>query len=203
MIHAVSRARQLGWVDPDNIFLVGLGEGGAVVALWGAEVAVNAYAVASWTCTAPPEAPWFEGLRTPLERPVLLLNGHATRWTGRSGWDGLLRRAARRFRASGLGGHRHRGSERLCPGGRPAGADRLPVRAPGAVIAVPRLCQASPQPSLGGVGSGLVTGGPRSSSLLAEDVRLHRHRRRRRSKAGRPGRQGIGVGRSGNSWCGG
>jgi poly(3-hydroxybutyrate) depolymerase len=88
MIHAVSRARQLGWVDPDNIFLVGLGEGGAVVALWGAEVAVNAYAVASWTCTAPPQAPWFEGLRTPLERPVLLLNSHATRWTGRPGWDG-------------------------------------------------------------------------------------------------------------------
>jgi dienelactone hydrolase len=89
MIHAVGRARQLAWVDPDNIFLVGLGEGGAVVALWGAEVAVNAYAVASWTCTAPPEAPWFQGLRTPLERPVLLLNGHATRWTGRPGWDGL------------------------------------------------------------------------------------------------------------------
>ncbi len=88
MIHAVSRARQLGWVDPDNIFLVGLGEGGAVVALWGAEVAVNAYAVASWTCTAPPQAPWFDGLHTPLERPVLLLNSHATRWSGRPGWDG-------------------------------------------------------------------------------------------------------------------
>lgn len=89
MIHAVGRARQLTWVDRDNIFLVGLGEGGAVVALWGAEVAVNAYAVASWTCTAPPEAPWFEGLRTPVERPVLLLNSHATRWSGRPGWDGL------------------------------------------------------------------------------------------------------------------
>jgi dienelactone hydrolase len=89
MIHAVSRARRLAWVDPDNIFLVGLGEGGAVVALWGADIAVNAYAVASWTCTAPPEAPWFQGLRTPLERPVLLLNSHATRWTGRPGWDGL------------------------------------------------------------------------------------------------------------------
>lgn len=88
MIHAVSRARRLAWVDRDNIFLVGLGEGGAVVALWGAEVAVNAYAVASWTCTAPPESPWFQGLRTPLERPVLLINGRATRWTGRPGWEG-------------------------------------------------------------------------------------------------------------------
>ena len=75
-------------MDRDIFFLVGLGEGGAVAALWGAEAAVNAYAVASRPCTAPPQAPWFEGLRTPLERPVLLLNSHATRWTGRPGWDG-------------------------------------------------------------------------------------------------------------------
>ncbi len=97
MIHAVNRARQMAWVDRDNIFLVGLGEGGAVVALWGADVAVNAYAVASWTCTAPPEAPWFEGLRTPLERPVLLLNSHATRWSGRPGWDGLCAERSGRY----------------------------------------------------------------------------------------------------------
>lgn len=89
MIQAVNRARRLAWVDRDNIFLVGLGEGGAVVALWGADVSINAYAVASWTCTAPPDAPWFEGLRTPVERPVLLLNSHSTRWSGRPGWDGL------------------------------------------------------------------------------------------------------------------
>lgn len=88
MIDAVNRARRLPWVDRDNIFLVGLGEGGAVVALWGAEVTVKAYAVANWTCTAPTEAPWFDGLRTPADRPVLLINSRATRWSGRPGWDG-------------------------------------------------------------------------------------------------------------------
>lgn len=94
MIHAVQKARRLPWVDPDNIFLVGLGEGAAVVALWGADVSARAYAVAGWTCTAPGEAPWFQGLRTPLDRPVLLLNGHTTRWSGRRGWDGLCARQA-------------------------------------------------------------------------------------------------------------
>lgn len=53
--------------------------------MWGADIEARAYAVAGWTCTAP----WFRGLRTPLGRPVLLLNGRATRWAGRRGWDGL------------------------------------------------------------------------------------------------------------------
>ncbi len=88
MIHAVNRARRLPWVDRDKVFLVGVGEGGAVVALWGGEVSVKAYAVANWTCTAPAEARWFDGLRTPAERPVLLINSRATLWSGRDGWDG-------------------------------------------------------------------------------------------------------------------
>ena len=88
LIHAVRAARRLSWVDQDNVFLMGSGEGGVAVALWGDEVDVSGYVIANWTCTAPAELPWFDGLRTPSNRPTLALTTNGNRWADVPGWDG-------------------------------------------------------------------------------------------------------------------
>ena len=88
LIHAVRAVRRLSWVDQDNVFLMGSGEGGAAVALWGDEVDVSGYIIANWTCTAPAELPWFDGLRTPSNRPALALTTTGNRWADIPGWDG-------------------------------------------------------------------------------------------------------------------
>ncbi len=88
LIHAVRAARRLSWVDQDNVFLMGSGEGGVAVALWGDEVDVSGYVIANWTCTAPAELPWFDGLRTPSNRPTLALTTSGNRWADMPGWDG-------------------------------------------------------------------------------------------------------------------
>lgn len=88
LIHAVEAARRLPWVDQQNVFLVGSGEGAIAVALWGGEVDVSGYVVADWTCTAPADQPWFDGLRIPGDRPTLALATRGHRWAGRPGWDG-------------------------------------------------------------------------------------------------------------------
>jgi dienelactone hydrolase len=88
LIHAVRAARRLSWVDQDNVFLMGSGEGGVAVALWGDEVDVSGYVIANWTCTAPAELTWFDGLRTPSNRPTLALTASGNRWADMPGWDG-------------------------------------------------------------------------------------------------------------------
>ena len=88
LIHAVRAARRLSWVDQDNVFLMGSGEGGVAVALWGDEVDVSGYVIANWTCTAPAELTWFDGLRTPSNHPTLALTASGNRWADMPGWDG-------------------------------------------------------------------------------------------------------------------
>ena len=49
---------------------------------------VSGYVIANWTCTAPAELPWFDGLRTPSNRPTLALTTSGNRWADMPGWDG-------------------------------------------------------------------------------------------------------------------
>jgi dienelactone hydrolase len=88
LLYAVEAARHLPWVDQQNVFLAGSGEGAIAVALWGGEVEVSGYVVANWTCTAPAELAWAAGLRVPSDRPTLALATRGHRWSGRPGWDG-------------------------------------------------------------------------------------------------------------------
>lgn len=73
LLYTLELVRALPWVDKDNLFVGGFGEGAKAAALWGAEVEVSGYIIAGWTCTAPPELGWLDGLRTPPGRPVLAL----------------------------------------------------------------------------------------------------------------------------------
>ena len=73
LLHTMARLRELSWVDNENLFLAGIGEGAITVSLWGGEVDVRGYLITGWTCTAPVELGWLGGLRTPVGRPVLAL----------------------------------------------------------------------------------------------------------------------------------
>ncbi len=88
LIYAVRAASRLSWVDQDNVFLAGSGEGAVAVALWGGVVDVSGYIIIDWTCTAPAEFPWFNGLRVPSNRPTLVLTTSQSRWADMPGWDG-------------------------------------------------------------------------------------------------------------------
>ncbi len=74
---AISQARRLAWVDPDNIFLWGFSEGGTTTATVTGEP-VNARIIEGWTC----HAGWneYRGLDAPSTEPVLALLGAGDPW---------------------------------------------------------------------------------------------------------------------------
>ena len=79
--HAITRAIQLPWVDPDNIFLAGLSEGGITAATYSAEGAqskVKGRIIEGWTC----HAGWHEyrGINALPHEPVLSLVGEKEPW---------------------------------------------------------------------------------------------------------------------------
>ena len=94
LIYAMGQIRHLPWVDENKVVLGGYSEGAVAVALWGAEVDADAYIVAAWTCTAPPEFAWLNGLRIPSAKPVFAVVAKHDRWFNWPGWRGDCRTAA-------------------------------------------------------------------------------------------------------------
>lgn len=83
--HAIRRARELPWVDGENIFLVGHSEGAIIAATFNdPESPVNARVVESWTC----DASWSEygGINAPIDEPVLTLLAEHDPWFSNS-WN--------------------------------------------------------------------------------------------------------------------
>ena len=74
---AIREARQLAWVDADNVFLWGFSEGGTTAATVTGEP-VNARIVEGWTC----HAGWgeYRGLHASAAEPVLALLGGEDPW---------------------------------------------------------------------------------------------------------------------------
>ena len=73
LLHTMTRVRELAWVDEGNLFLGGFGEGANAVALWGGNVEVTGFIVTGWTCATEPGRERSGGIRTPLNRPVLMV----------------------------------------------------------------------------------------------------------------------------------
>jgi len=88
LFHAAAAVRRLPWVDRGNVYLMGSGEGAVAVALWGGEIDASGYILVDWTCTAPVDLPWFDGLRTPRDGPTLVLMPRDHRWAEMPDWDG-------------------------------------------------------------------------------------------------------------------
>lgn len=77
--YAIRKARELHWVDGDNIFLIGHSEGAIIAATFNdPESPVNARVVESWTC----DASWSEygGINAPIDEPVLTLLAEHDPW---------------------------------------------------------------------------------------------------------------------------
>jgi dienelactone hydrolase len=77
--YAIRKARELPWVDGENIFLVGHSEGAIIAATFNdPESPVNARVVESWTC----DPSWREygGINAPITEPVLTLLAEHDPW---------------------------------------------------------------------------------------------------------------------------
>lgn len=79
--YAIKKVKQLSWVNADNVFLMGLSQGGITAATFSSEdpaVRVRARVVEGWTC----HAGWEEycGVNAPEAEPVLTLVGEQDPW---------------------------------------------------------------------------------------------------------------------------
>ena len=79
--YAIAQAKALPWVDADNVFLMGLSEGGITTATFfspSPEQSVRARVVEGWTC----HSGWAEyaGINAPDGEPVLTLVGSGDPW---------------------------------------------------------------------------------------------------------------------------
>lgn len=77
--HALRKARELDWVDTENLFLMGLSEGGITAARLSEDPPpVNARVIEGWTCHAG--WPEYRGLSSYEGQPVLSLVGTEDPW---------------------------------------------------------------------------------------------------------------------------
>ena len=79
--NAIEKAKQLPWVDENNVFLLGLSEGGLTTATFSAKnnkQFVNARVVEGWTCNAGWDE--YHGVNAPKTEPVLTLLGLKDPW---------------------------------------------------------------------------------------------------------------------------
>ncbi len=79
--YAIEKAKQLDWVDPNNIFLVGLSQGGITAATFFSKEpikSVNARVIEGWTCHAGWEE--YKGIKAPKNQPVLSIVGDKDPW---------------------------------------------------------------------------------------------------------------------------
>ena len=77
--HVIAMAKELPFVEKNNIFLVGLSEGGITTAtLHAKNASVNARIVEGWTC----QTTWreYRGIKAPNSEPVLSLVGSEDPW---------------------------------------------------------------------------------------------------------------------------
>ncbi|MDW3095385.1 MAG: dienelactone hydrolase family protein [Gammaproteobacteria bacterium] len=79
--YAIEKAKQLDWVDPNNVFLVGLSQGGVTTATYSSKnpgMSVKARVIEGWTC----HAGWHEyrGINASKNEPVLSVLGYKDPW---------------------------------------------------------------------------------------------------------------------------
>lgn len=105
---AMDRLREQPWVDARNLFLMGHSEGGLAAALWPSP-GFKGVIISGWMCTYRTH-PAYDGLRTPLQTPVLAIEFETDPWfenTPASGSCGPLLARRPRSRLLTLPGRGH------------------------------------------------------------------------------------------------
>ncbi|AOJ04002.1 hypothetical protein WS70_19065 [Burkholderia mayonis] len=97
ILHAFSELKKTPWVDANRIILSGYSEGGEAVAVWGHLVPCCAAIVTAWSCCAPAEWNWADGLRLRADLPVLQVIADGDPWFDRPGWHPALLEARESF----------------------------------------------------------------------------------------------------------
>ncbi len=80
--YAIEKARSLSWVDPNNVFLMGLSQGGITTATFYSDKIsrqVNARVIEGWTCHGSYTQ---TGIRAPETEPILSLVAENDPWFG-------------------------------------------------------------------------------------------------------------------------
>jgi dienelactone hydrolase len=72
----LNRLQYMDWIDPNNLFLIGISEGGVAAALYRGDE-FRARVIAQWTCRG---APIVEGLAAPVDEPILAIVNDADPW---------------------------------------------------------------------------------------------------------------------------
>lgn len=79
--YAIKKAKELSWVDSQNVILMGLSQGGITAATFRSDdpsASVAARVVEGWTCHAG--WPEYRGINAPASKPVLTLVGKNDPW---------------------------------------------------------------------------------------------------------------------------
>ncbi len=79
--YAIKKTKELAWVDPERVYLVGLSEGGITAATFQSQsgkTSLRARVVEAWTC----HAGWdeYRGINAPADEPVLTLLASEDPW---------------------------------------------------------------------------------------------------------------------------
>ena len=80
-LNAITRAKELAWVDAQNVSILGFSEGGITIATMSSnksEQHVNARIIEGWTCHAG--WPEYRGLHAPVSEPVMSLVARYDPW---------------------------------------------------------------------------------------------------------------------------
>ncbi|PRY09103.1 dienelactone hydrolase [Paraburkholderia sp. BL25I1N1] len=86
LLDAVRRVEASPFIEPGPLVVSGFSEGGAAVSIWGGAVQADAYIIAGWSCSAPKNWGWADGLRTPDHKAVLHIQADRDPWFTRPGW---------------------------------------------------------------------------------------------------------------------
>lgn len=105
--YALEQVQKSTWAKPGQVYLMGYSEGAIATALWSKE-GFKAHVIMGWTCTSN-QYPQYDGIRSPKEIPIMVINRTTDPWFASTPFDGSCANKAngRQVNNVVLPGHGH------------------------------------------------------------------------------------------------